>query len=45
MSLDYNSICNIGSRIDRMGVDEGNIPVMGVEWYILTSSSYGVEIK
>ena len=31
-----------------MGVDEGNlliIIVMGVERYILTSSSYGVEIK
>ena len=30
-----------------MGVDEGNlllIVVMGVERYILTSSSYGVEI-
>ena len=30
-----------------MGVDEGNLLVMGVgvERYILTSSSYGVEIK
>ena len=31
-----------------MGVDEGNLQVMGgVEWYILTStgSSYGVEMK
>ena len=27
-----------------MGVDEGNLLVMGVERYILTSSSYGVEI-
>ena len=25
-----------------MGVDEGNLQVMGVEGYILTSSSYGV---
>ena len=45
MSLDYSSICNIGSRIDRMGVDEGNLQVMGVERYILSSSScYGVEV-
>ena len=29
-----------------MGVDEGHLLVMGgVERYILTSSSYGVEIK
>ena len=30
-----------------MGVDEGNLLVMGVEWYILTASSscYGVENK
>ena len=29
-----------------MGVDEGKLLVMGgVERYILTSSSYGVEIK
>ena len=31
-----------------MGIDEGNlliIIVMGVEQYILTSSSYGVETK
>ena len=27
-----------------MGVDEGNLSVMGVERYILTSSNYGVEI-
>ena len=26
-----------------MGVDEGNLLVMGVERYILTSSSYDVE--
>ena len=46
MSLDDNSNWNIGSRIeDRMGVDEGNVLVMGVERYILTSSSHGVEIE
>ena len=45
MSLDYTSVCYIGSRIDRMGVDGGNLLVMGVERYILTSSSYSVEIK
>ena len=28
-----------------MGVDEVNLLVMGVERYILTSSSYGAEIK
>ena len=28
-----------------MGVNEGNLLVMGVERYILTSSSHGVEIK
>ena len=28
MSLDYSSICYIGYRIDRMGVDEGNIQLM-----------------
>ena len=38
MSLDYSSIYNIGFRIDRMGVDEGNllsniIMVMYVERY------------
>ena len=33
MSLDYSSICNLGSR----GVDKGNLHVMGVERYILTS--------
>ena len=37
MSLYYNSICNIGSRIG-MGVDEGNLLVTGVERYILTST-------
>ena len=26
-----------------MGVDEGNLRVMDVEWCILTSSSYGVK--
>ena len=38
MSLDYSSICNIGSRIvDRMGADEGNLQVVGgIERYILT---------
>ena len=51
MSLDYNPICNIGSRIDRMDgwmdADESNLLLIaaGVERYILTSSSYGVEIK
>ena len=28
-----------------MGVDEGNLLVMGVERYILTSSSYGVLVE
>ena len=28
-----------------MGANEGNLLVMGVERYILTSSSHGVEIK
>ena len=29
-----------------MGVDEANLQVVDdVEWYILTSSNYGVEIK
>ena len=28
-----------------MGVDEGNLLVIGVEWYILTSSSYDAEIE
>ena len=28
-----------------MGVDEGNLLVTDVEWYILTSSIYSVEIK
>ena len=28
-----------------MGVDEGHLLVMGVEKYIFTGSSYGVEIN
>ena len=28
-----------------MGVDEGNLLVMGIERYILTSSSHGAEIQ
>ena len=28
-----------------MGVDEGNLLAMGVERYMLTSSSHGAEIK
>ena len=28
-----------------MGIEEGNLLVMGLEWYILTSSSHGVKIK
>ena len=28
-----------------MGVDEGNILVIGIERYILTSRSHGVEIE
>ena len=47
MSLDYSSVCIIGSRV-VMGVDEGNLLVMGMERHILeskASSSYGVKIK
>ena len=47
-TLVYSSVCIIGSRV-VMGVNRGNLLVMGMERYILisskASSSYGVKIK
>ena len=47
-SLDYSSVCIIGSRV-VMGVNGENLLVMGMKRYILisskASSSYGVKIK
>ena len=44
-SLDYSSVCNTGSTIGWVLMEEIYWPWVGVEWYILTSRSYGVEIK
>ena len=46
-SLDYSSVCIIGSRV-VMGVNGENLLAMGMKRYILeskASSSYGVKIK
>ena len=45
--MGYSSVCIIGSGV-VMGVNRGNLLVMGMKRYILTSkasSSYGVKIK